>query len=350
MVLVRNDDLPDSLRPKKKVQKSGGIAGPGSNDDTAWETESRAGEGSSMGDGEDTEAYAEDVAEAIMRRASEELAVSSCRDIVTALRTPGILQGLRVAVVRARLPEEALTFLVEVDQLRRAAGAISPTAAGALSLPRLRMVKASATNIATRFLAAGASYGLPVSDEVRATAANEIAETASLAEQEDPPPFGLDQRMLEALVVPFLETEKTLAPALGLLRRKQANQNKVVTGKNATAGDEKKKHRVVILGGGDAGNTVAFDLARDDRFHVTLVDPKNYFEDVTAQPMLLCNPGTATEGRWCGYVFSFPNQHTVFTALYGVQDLPFPIPDIHAARKTNTLVYLSEARCARTEP
>ena len=349
MVLVRNDDLPDSLRPKKKVQKSGGIAGPGSNDDTAWETESRAGEGSSMGDGKDTEAYAEDVAEAIMRRASEELAVSSCRDIVTALRTPGILQGLRVAVVRARLPEEALTFLVEVDQLRRAAGAISPTAAGALSLPRLRMVKASATNIATRFLAAGASYGLPVSDEVRATAANEIAETASLAEQEDPPPFGLDQRMLEALVVPFLETEKTLAPALGSLRRKQANQNKVVTGKNATAG-EKKKHRVVILGGGDAGNTVAFDLARDDRFHVTLVDPKNYFEDVTAQPMLLCNPGTATEGRWCGYVFSFPNQHTVFTALYGVQDLPFPIPDIHAARKTDTLFYLSEARCARTEP
>ena len=107
---------------------------------------------------------------------------------------------------------------------------------------------------------------------------------------------------------------------------------------------------MVILGGGDAGNTVAFDLARDDRFHVTLVDPKNYFEDVTAQPMLLCNPGTATEGRWCGYVFSFPNQHTVFTALYGVQDLPFPIPDIHAARKTDTLFYLSEARCARTEP
>ena len=302
VVLVRNEDLLDSLKPKKSTKKGnalvfGGKGGPSTNDDTAWETSSA---GTSVGEGEDKEAYAEDVAEAIMKRAAEALAVEQCKDIVTALRTPSVLQGLRLAVVRAKLPEEAVTFLVEVDQLRHAAEAISPTGAGALSISRLRMVKASATNICERFLQENASYGLPISAEVRVTATKEITETAALAEQDDPAP-GLDQRMLEALHQPFSETEKALALALGSMQKKQQVQNKVVTVKAVKGtgdGSKTKKHLVVILGGGDTGNTVAFDLCRDSRFHVTLVDPKNYFEDVTAQPMLLCNPGTSTEGRW----------------------------------------------------
>ena len=312
VVLVRDDDLPDSLKPKKSTKKLGLVFGepgaPASNDDTAWETSSA---GTSVGEGEDNEAYAEDVAETIMRRAAEELAMSQCRDVISALRTPSVLQGLRLAVARAKLPEESVTFMVEVDQLRRAAEAIAPTSAGALSIPRLRLVKASATNIAERFLAEGASYGLPVTAAVRAAATAEIETCAAAASSDDPAP-GLDQRMLEALETPFRATETALAPALALLQKKHTQQGKVVAAKSAPANPAspgalpgavpgaEKKHRVVILGVGPTGLGAMMDLILDpaNRFHVTLVDPKNYYEDVTAQPMALCDPGTAEDGRW----------------------------------------------------
>ena len=316
VVLVRDDDLPDSLKPKKSTKKLGLVFGegdgapgaPASNDDTAWETSSA---GTSVGEGEDNEAYAEDVAETIMRRAAEELAMSQCRDVISALRTPSVLQGLRLAVARAKLPEESVTFMVEVDQLRRAAEAIAPTSAGALSIPRLRLVRASATNIAERFLAEGASYGLPVTAAVRAAATAEIETCAAAASSDDPAP-GLDQRMLEALETPFRATETALAPALALLQKKHTQQGKVVAAKSAPANPAspgalpgavpgaEKKHRVVVLGVGPTGLGAMMDLILDpsNRFHVTLVDPKNYYEDVTAQPMALCDPGTAEDGRW----------------------------------------------------
>ena len=288
-------------------------------DDTAWETSSA---GTSVGEGEDNEAYAEDVAETIMRRAADELAQAQCRDILSALRTPSVLQGLRLAVARAKLPEEAVTFMVEVDQLWRAAEAIAPTSAGALSVPRLRLVKASATNIAERFLAEGASYELPVTAAARAAATAEIETCAAAAAAEDPAP-GLDQRMLEALETPFRATETALAPALAFLRKKHLQQGKVVVAKSGPANPAspgtlgeaqtqqgaEKKHRVVILGCGDTGLSAAMSLILDpaNRFHVTLVDPKNYFEDVTAQPMLLCDPGTAEDGRWKNAVMPYKN-------------------------------------------
>ena len=323
VVIVRDDDLPDTLKPKKSAKKHGLVFGENGgapkSDDTAWETSSA---GTSVGEGEDNEAYAEDVAETIMRRASEELALAQCRDIISALRTPSVLQGLRLAVARARLPEEAVTFMVEVDQLRRAAEAIAPTSAGALSMPRLRLVKASATNIAERFLAEGASYEMPVTASLRAAATAEIETCAAAASSGDPAP-GLDQRMLEALETPFRATETALAPALALLQKKHTQQGKVVAAKSlapanpaspgsvpgAMAGDPGKKHRVVFLGGGDTGMGAMMDLILDPakRFHVTLVDPKNYFEDVTAQPMLLCDPGTAEDGRWKNTVTPYKN-------------------------------------------
>ena len=334
VVLVRDDDLPDSLKPKKSTKKLGLVFGepgaPASNDDTAWETSSA---GTSVGEGEDNEAYAEDVAETIMRRAAEELALAQCRDVISALRTPSVLQGLRLAVARAKLPEESVTFMVEVDQLRRAAEAIAPTSAGALSIPRLRLVKASATNIAERFLAEGASYGLPVTAAVRAAATAEIETCAAAASSDDPAP-GLDQRMLEALETPFRATETALAPALALLQKKHTQQGKVVAAKSAPAnpaspgsvpgaiaGDPGKKHRVVVLGGGDTGIAAMMDLIEDpaNRFHVTLVDPKNYFEDVTAQPMLLCDPGTAEDGRWKNSVVPYKN---VLTRGEGHKHIP----------------------------
>ena len=297
--IVRDDDLPASLRPRAKSEKSmKGRKAPGSDaGDTAYETES-VGTATS-GDDAEQETGADDVAEALMARAAEEVAAKQCLDVIAAIRVPTVLQGLRVACVKAKIPEEAVTYMVEVDQLMQAAEAISPTSAGALSLPRLRLVKASATNISERFLADGNMFKLPVSAATAAAAAAEIARAAKAAEAEEPAP-GLDHAMLEALEAPFRETEQALALALALLQKKQASVNKVMSKVKGLKGGEKTKHRVVILGGGYCGAICAFALDSDpeQRFHVTLIDPKNYFEEVTAQPMMLPDPGTLEEGRF----------------------------------------------------
>ena len=85
-------------------------------------------------------------------------------------------------------------------------------------MPRLRLVKASATNIAERFLAEGASYEMPVTASLRAAATAEIETCAAAASSDDPAP-GLDQRMLEALETPFRATETALAPRSRSRRR-----------------------------------------------------------------------------------------------------------------------------------
>ena len=326
VVIVRDDDLPDTLKPKKSAKKHGLVFGENGgapkSDDTAWETSSA---GTSVGEGEDNEAYAEDVAETIMRRASEELALAQCRDIISALRTPSVLQGLRLAVARARLPEEAVTFMVEVDQLRRAAEAIAPTSAGALSMPRLRLVKASATNIAERFLSEGASYEMPVTASLRAAATYaEIEDVRGAASSgrprartrpahargaRDAVPRDGDRARARARA----PAEETHAAGEGGGGEESCAREPRLAGERgkipgAMAGDFREKAPVVFLGG-DTGMGAMMDLILDPakRFHVTLVDPKNYFEDVTAQPMLLCDPGTAEDGRWKNTVTPYKN-------------------------------------------
>ena len=79
------------------------------------------------------DARVDDVAEALMARAAEEVAAKQCRDVIAAIRVPTVLQGLRVACVKAKIPEEAVTYMVEVDQLMQAAEAISPTSAACMS-------------------------------------------------------------------------------------------------------------------------------------------------------------------------------------------------------------------------
>ena len=79
-----------------------------------------------------------------MRKAAAAAAAAACKDIATAIRTASVLMGLRIAAKKCGIPEESVSFLVEIDQLRQAAEAIAPTSAGAVSMPRLRLVKASA--------------------------------------------------------------------------------------------------------------------------------------------------------------------------------------------------------------
>ena len=288
--LVRDEDLPESMRPKSKSARSAV-----SRADTAYEQSETGSQGTGIS-GEDEAADAESLAETLMARAAAEMAAARCKDVLTAIRIPAVLQGLRHAASRVKVPEEAVTFVVEVDQLKQAAEAISPTSAGALSVPRLRLVRASATNIVDRFLAEGCSYALPVDAETRRVSAVEIRRAAAAADATEPAP-GLDHAMLEALEVPFRETELALAKALALLQKKHSHAGRVMTASKAKAGGEDGKTRVVVLGGGAGGAVLAFGLDNDpeSRFHVTLVDPKNFFEDVTHQPMTMVNPGASAD-------------------------------------------------------
>ena len=210
--LVRDEDLPESMRPKSKSAKS--VV---SRADTAYEQSETGSQGTGIS-GEDEAADAESLAETLSRRAAAEMAAAQCKDVLTAIRIPAVLQGLRHAASRVKVPEEAVTFVVEVDQLKQAAEAISPTSAGALSVPRLRLVRASATNIVDRFLAEGCSYALPVDAETSRASTVEIRRAAAAADATEPAP-GLDHAMLEALEVPFRETEAALAKALALLQK-----------------------------------------------------------------------------------------------------------------------------------
>jgi len=298
--LVRDDDLPEELRPKKKDKsRKPRLSATASEKDTAWE---KSSQGTSAQGEEDDGVLADDVAQSIMEKAATEIASRDCKSVAAAIRAPVVLHGLRVAAKKSGVPEESVTFLVEIDQLRQAAEAISPTSAGALSMPRLRLVKASACNIAERFLSDTSAFKLPLAADTAAIANKTVTKYAALADDEDPLP-GLDHGMLEALRGPFDEVEAALAPALEILQKKNASVNKVVDVAKKQKWSGPKKN-VVVIGGGCAGACVAFHLDNDEqeRFHVTIIDPKNYFEDPTTQPMLMCDPGTVEEGRFANSI------------------------------------------------
>ena len=82
--------------------------------------------------------------------------------------------------------------------------------------------------------------------------------------------------------------------------------------KSSTKAAAKNKIRVVVVGGGYAGPMVArfMDHAHPeaDKFHVTLIDPKEYFEDVLAQPLAICTPGKDAndpDGYWFSSVTKY---------------------------------------------
>ena len=78
------------------------------------------------------------------------------------------------------------------------------------------------------------SYALPVDAETSRVSAVEIRRAAAAADATEPAP-GLDHAMLEALEVPFRETELALAKALALLQKKHSHAGRVMTASKAKA-------------------------------------------------------------------------------------------------------------------
>jgi hypothetical protein len=85
--LVRDDDLPEELRPKKKDKsRKPRLSATASEKDTAWE---KSSQGTSAQGEEDDGVLADDVAQSIMEKAATEIASRDCKSIAAAIRAPG---------------------------------------------------------------------------------------------------------------------------------------------------------------------------------------------------------------------------------------------------------------------
>ncbi|GMI02461.1 hypothetical protein TrVE_jg11959 [Triparma verrucosa] len=205
------------------------------------------------------------------------LTVDSClndKDLALALR--------RYAVI-LNVGEASVDFLTKLKDLKAAAKDIK------ISGAKLRVVRAGSKALSVRFFNGSSADRFPPS--IRSFV---VEAGAKLLEGS----AGTDE-MLEILDSVADPVEESLKPCL---EKVIADQQKIGRVKQdgifkAKRSKSEQRTRVVVCGGGNAGLTIATELNADPKFDVTLVDPKEYFEDVTAQPRCIVDPGEKYEGK-----------------------------------------------------
>ena len=239
--IVRDDDLPDSLKPKKK-----GASKARADADSAWE---KSSQGTSVGDDD------EDADQGTGPRTSPR---PSCarrrrrRRRRRAISPPfdGVcLMGLRIAAKKCKIPEESVSFLVEIDQLRQAA-TIAPTPR--VPCPCLDFAWSRRPPLARRrFL-------------------SERHSTNSPCPKNPPRPRGDDSRgtaddrspgWTTACWRRFADRSMRLRPPW--LPRSRAEREELVCKQvvRSKQNSDAPKHRVVVLGGGFAGTILGATCA-----------------------------------------------------------------------------------------
>ena len=301
--LVRTSDVPSAKRALEASRAavrlqagSGGGHGPG-DDDTA----SDAGT-------EDGTAAARIMEQCALRQAATLSVQSALEDAKLAL-------SLRAHSARLGIGESAVAFLSLLRELSAACAAVAP-ASIVQSGARLRLAKVGSEALVARFLRGHLASRLPPSCAELIAIANEAHARAGEAG---------DAYGLLACFDPLKAAlEAELEPALLALRKEAARSHKVRTNAGGRA-------RVVVCGGGFAGCLIAADLsAESEQFDVVLVDPKEYFEDVTSVPRACIDPGDKFDGpgdtisSWsravCKYTdFVVKNGELVTGALHGVR-------------------------------
>ena len=183
--------------------------------------------------------------------------------------------SLRAHAARMGIGEASVAFLSAHRELAAARAAVAP--ASVTSGARTRLATIGTEALLARYLREPHARRLPIecADAVTATTAAHAAASS-------------DAEALLAAFTPVREAlEVVLFPALLALRKEAARQSVMRSGEGS-----KGRARVVVCGGGYAGCAVAADLSSEpDKFSVVLIDPKEYFEDVTAQPraMVSCS-------------------------------------------------------------
>ena len=256
VVIVRNSDLPNS----KETLLPGQMSRRGSD-----ATSDAVSEVSELAD--------IDIAEEIMRVAMEHSAEAiSFEDV---LEDERMLLNLKKLAVKRSIGEEAVNFLVELKGLR----------AASVAVPNLERLRAGAWKIMLRFFQNTSSFKLPISSFVRTQTESRARRVSGGAL---PGEAGSSGAILACFNDAQAEVEEALKPCLAGIRKAQRHEMRVTSPIAELAVDVK---RVVIIGGGYLGTTVAKQLDLMDGYHVTLIDPKEYFEDVTAQPKAIVSPG-----------------------------------------------------------
>ena len=255
VALVRSSDLPKPARAATSSSLPGAVDG----------DRSRRG---SEPVSEVSEADELDIAEAVMNTAMESKA--SALNVDAALETESLSQQLKRAAIQRGIGEEALTFLGQLKSLKTEAASSD---GGSESMEGLR---SGAWAMMERYFVADAVFKLPLAPATMQQTESRVRRSCAARIGTATTPAAVVENFAEAAA----EVEDELSKSMESVRKAEANQGRVLRHVQ-NAGSVASKTRVVVVGGGWLGITVAkkFDLMDD--FHCTLVDPKEYFEDNT---------------------------------------------------------------------
>ena len=104
----------------------------------------------------------------------------------------------------------------------------------------------------------------------------------------DAPIAGTENLLLGIFDGAFAAVAKAFEKPMKALRKWMAKSVKVAQRQGAQTS-------VVILGGGWCGAIIAKHFDGREGFRVTLCDPKEYFEEITAMPKAFCSPGASLD-------------------------------------------------------
>ena len=263
VVIVRTSDLPPSQRPKKRttiVVPSSDPVMPGQTEPVAAE---RRGSDAFSEVGEPDQL---DIAEAVMNLATENTAKNL--DVSATLGNAGMSQQLKKAAVKSGAGEESVTFLAELQALVAEATRVE---AGEASLSGLGL---GAWRIMLRYFSPESRFNLKIERSTLERTGSTVRRVCAAGKSFDA------SAVVECFEDAKAEVESGLSGALAGVRKAQANQERILRQPKIAP----NKARVVVVGGGWMGATVAKKLDLLGDFFVTLIDPKEYFEDNTAQP------------------------------------------------------------------
>ena len=195
---------------------------------------------------------------------------ASALNVDAALETESLSQQLKRAAIQRGIGEEALTFLGQLKSLKTEAASSD---GGSESMEGLR---SGAWAMMERYFVADAVFKLPLAPATMQQTESRVRRSCAARVGTATTPAAVVENFAEAAA----EVEDELSKSMESVRKAEANQGRVLRHVQ-NAGSVASKTRVVVVGGGWLGITVAkkFDLMDD--FHCTLVDPKEYFEDNT---------------------------------------------------------------------
>lgn len=284
--IVRSTDLPMSAGAKKGLSLMKGVALMKGATDAAGSRHQSEASSSEIDKDEQVD---------FSLLAMEEMARADAAGLTLerVLNEPQLLQKLKAAANRSGMGEDAVALLDHERQLSNALRSAAPPGGG-FSAARLRRARVGFRAIAERFFAAGSTYQLPLTDAEVAAVFGRWKKADESCVRAQP---GGDQELLASFAPALEKVRALLEPLVSKLAKGMAAPGRVKEVKGKGAG----KIRVVVVGGCYSGCVVAKFLDADTRFHVTLVDPKEYFEDATAMPKAVVNPGSSPQdakGRW----------------------------------------------------